>query len=304
MNSLDWDDLRIFLSVCRCRSISRAAVELGTTEATVSRRMTRLEQRLKLALFERRSSGMVLTDIGRDVLQHATAAEAALQRLPGQQAAADARPVRIATMEGFASLYLAERLLATAHAENLQLELLTTHSMLSVNLREADLAISFAQPQARNACVEEIGQYTLGLFARHDWPQRDAIHSREDLQELPFVSYIDSVVANATTLWLSELVDTPQISFRSNSLKVQLIAAEQGVGLIVAPHFAARHHPMLQELLPDSVHLRRSIWLSAHEDLRFVGPVAAAMAAIKQTVEADCAILSPNDYKSANCGRQ
>ncbi len=68
MNS---DDLECFARVANCGSISRAALELGSDQSTVSRQMLRLEASACSRLFHRSGRGVVLTDAGRTLLEHA-----------------------------------------------------------------------------------------------------------------------------------------------------------------------------------------------------------------------------------------
>jgi len=68
MNS---DDLECFTRVANCGSISRAALELGSDQSTVSRQMLRLEASACSRLFHRSGRGVVLTDAGRTLLEHA-----------------------------------------------------------------------------------------------------------------------------------------------------------------------------------------------------------------------------------------
>jgi DNA-binding transcriptional LysR family regulator len=68
MNS---DDLECFVRVAGCGSISRAAMELGSDQSTVSRHMTRLEAASQARLFHRSGRGVVLTDAGLALLEHA-----------------------------------------------------------------------------------------------------------------------------------------------------------------------------------------------------------------------------------------
>lgn len=68
MNS---DDLECFARVANCGSISRAALELGSDQSTVSRQMLRLEASTCSRLFHRSGRGVVLTDAGRTLLEHA-----------------------------------------------------------------------------------------------------------------------------------------------------------------------------------------------------------------------------------------
>ncbi|WP_226507266.1 LysR family transcriptional regulator [Pseudomonas sp. MWU16-30317] len=68
MNS---DDLMLFAQVAESRSISRAAVELGTDQSTVSRRIGALEAHLGVRLFHRSGRGVTLTERGYQLLAHA-----------------------------------------------------------------------------------------------------------------------------------------------------------------------------------------------------------------------------------------
>jgi len=58
---LNWDDLKILLAVARAGSLSRAAVQLGLGQSTVSRRLSGLEATLGTKLFKRSKTGLVLT---------------------------------------------------------------------------------------------------------------------------------------------------------------------------------------------------------------------------------------------------
>lgn len=76
MNS---DDLECFVRVANCGSISRAAMELGSDQSTVSRAMARLEASSEARLFHRSGRGVVLTDAGMALLEHARKVMAALE---------------------------------------------------------------------------------------------------------------------------------------------------------------------------------------------------------------------------------
>ncbi|MGD9741394.1 MAG: LysR substrate-binding domain-containing protein [Dongiaceae bacterium] len=57
-----------FEAACRHASFSKAAAELSLTQAAVSRQIRLLEQRLGIALFERRRHGVVVTAAGMEFL--------------------------------------------------------------------------------------------------------------------------------------------------------------------------------------------------------------------------------------------
>lgn len=65
------EDLRAFVVVAQHGSFSQAAADLCMAQSGLSKRVQRLEQRMGTSLFERRSSGVVLTQKGRTFLARA-----------------------------------------------------------------------------------------------------------------------------------------------------------------------------------------------------------------------------------------
>jgi LysR family transcriptional regulator, low CO2-responsive transcriptional regulator len=63
--------LRIFETVSRCGSISRAATELHLTQPAVSMQMKQLEEQIGLPVLEQVGKRMFLTEAGRELQRHA-----------------------------------------------------------------------------------------------------------------------------------------------------------------------------------------------------------------------------------------
>ncbi|HUX78497.1 MAG TPA: LysR family transcriptional regulator [Alphaproteobacteria bacterium] len=66
---LDWNKLKIFYYVAKHKNISSAAREINISQSSLSRHVIHLEQRLKLQLFERKSTGLLLTKQGEVLYQ-------------------------------------------------------------------------------------------------------------------------------------------------------------------------------------------------------------------------------------------
>jgi DNA-binding transcriptional LysR family regulator len=109
-NSLDWDDLKVFLHAARGGSLGSAAKRLRVDQSTISRRVAHLECTLGMALFERLPSGLRVNEAGERLLCHAERIESAVIAMREDAQCGGSRMagrVRLATMEGIASLYLA-----------------------------------------------------------------------------------------------------------------------------------------------------------------------------------------------------
>ncbi len=87
---MNWDDVRMFLAVARTGQILAASKRLGLNHATLSRRVTSLEETLKTRLLVRRPNGCELTAEGEIFL-------AAAERMETEMLAAQSQIGRIDT---------------------------------------------------------------------------------------------------------------------------------------------------------------------------------------------------------------
>ena len=65
-------DLRLLLAAARTGSFTAAAKEAGIGQSAVSHAIARLERSLGTRLFERRSTGVSLTDVGQRLADEGT----------------------------------------------------------------------------------------------------------------------------------------------------------------------------------------------------------------------------------------
>ena len=102
---MNWDDMRVFLTVARTGSLTSAGPILKMDPATVARRISRLEERLGTSLFLKSPQGYILTDVGIKMHEHAAQAESALNTAFDQSrtdASALSGQIRIGAPDGCA----------------------------------------------------------------------------------------------------------------------------------------------------------------------------------------------------------
>ncbi|MDO6721660.1 LysR family transcriptional regulator [Celeribacter halophilus] len=106
MDVFDARFLREFLVVAQDGSIRRAAERLNVVPSAISRKIIEAEARLGVALFERTSKGMTLTEAGelmREHARHVSDEQTYLLDQIGHFSESGSHTVRIATGEGFTS---------------------------------------------------------------------------------------------------------------------------------------------------------------------------------------------------------
>lgn len=288
----NWNDLRIFLEVGRSKTLAGAARRLQVDQSTISRRIAALEAALDIAVFERDHLGFRLTPKGSDLfdcVQEMEVGALALAESLGAKEHSPAGRVRVATMEGIATLYLAGEFahLRSRHPK-LQIELVTSANLVHVNRREADLFISFFPAEGRGLQSTLLGKFGLHLYAAPAYLKaRGTPQSITDLDQHDFVSYVDDLVQLNTVRWLFEAIPKPRIVFHSTSMLSQMFCAADGGGIVMLPAFARPERFGLASILREQIDVTREVWLTVHRDLQYAGRIKAASSFIVEILQRD-----------------
>lgn len=243
----DLEAWAIFAKVAETGSFARAATELGLSQATVSKAITRLEERTRTILFHRSSRRMSLTDSGSASLERAArilSEGEAVEAEATEQSQSLSGSIRLAGPMSFGISHLAPALpdFMTAYPDilldlNLDDELVDmVAGGFDVALRISTLADSSLL--ARRLCaVRLLLVGTPAYFARHGMPQ----HPRELVQHRA-LRYVHSRVGAAWRFKhalhgeFASVVPTPM---RVNNAEALAPALNAGLGLALQPEFLA-----------------------------------------------------------------
>jgi DNA-binding transcriptional LysR family regulator len=247
LETIDAKGLRHFMMVVRAGSIRGAAEQLNVAPSVVSRQIADLEHFLGLPLFERTGKGVLLTEAGELVLEHAKRViedhgllSEQLDNLRGMQRAR----VRIICGEGFVADFLHHGLrafLAIYPGIRHTLTLGSTEGIIdAVTNGDADIGIAYnplVDPRIRSLAIR---RQPLCLVAPTDSPllRRDDLKLADCLaQPMALLSPGHGVrqlvgrVASDVGMALTPVLETPSL----DALRQFVLA---GLGVTFLPRFA------------------------------------------------------------------
>ena len=286
---MNWDDARIFLAVARAGQLLGAAKRLELNHATVSRRISALEEALGAKLFRRHTGGSELTPAGERFLGIAERLEADI--IAARTEVADegdevAGTVRIGAPDGFGVAFLAPRLgaLAAEH-RGLTIQLVPVPRSFSLSRREADIAITTERPTEGRLVAVKLVDYSLGLYASRAYADANGLPSAPaELSAHRLVGYVPDLVASPSLDYAQEFSPDWSAAFAISSALGQVAAVRSGAGIGILHTFIARTH---DDLLPVPAvrPIRRAYWLVYHETVRPLRRVQAVVSFIGATVD-------------------
>lgn len=138
--------LAAMLAAARLGSFSAAAVELGITHGSVSRRVQVVESWLRTSIFVRHGRGVRLTPAGEHFSRQVEMALAKIAEVATDLRAARATPsrLRVSVLPSFARLWLMPQMAKLQRAlPEVTLQVMAEHRIANLDGSDADLAIRF-----------------------------------------------------------------------------------------------------------------------------------------------------------------
>lgn len=269
---MDWNRARAFCATAEAGSLSAAARQLGLTQPTLSRQIAALETDLGVALFDRIGKRLVLTPVGRALLDHARAmaqAADALALAAAGQAENPAGSVSISATEAVA-VHVLPDILARLRREAPQLTVtvVATDALSDLRRREADIAIRHVRPTEAELIGRHVGDLKAHLYAADSWIAAHGLPGTpEDLAEADILAFhpVERFIAHLGAQGVPVTAGQCRI-VSDNALALwELLARGLGIGVVLDA--AAARLPHITRILPQQPGIAVPLWLVAHRDL-------------------------------------
>ena len=283
MKSVNWDDLQFFAAVARAARLSVAAERLGSSPATVGRRMVALEQAIGRPLFVRRQTGYELTADGRVLYEKARAMEASAQSINDWLEAEGQRSVvRISAGTWAANFFAANFGKLWKPDDPFRIAFKTTEARLDIAHREVEIGIRNAQPDSPNLAARRTIEGAFAPFRARNRP--DAGHEE-------WVAIAPEDVATRSARWIHEQLGIA-IAAWANTPHTLRDMIRAGVGKGVLPCFVGDSDPLLERAGAPIAELAQTQFIVMHNDDRHRADVRAVINRIVALVTAHAALFA------------
>ena len=276
--TVDWSDLRVFLTLAREGSLTAAARRLEVSHPTVARRIKTLEESLGARLFDRLPDKFVLTTAGEGLLEDAAQMERAaesLQRRSARLGDTVHGTVRLSAGEAMAAFIAGRLPRLRRNLQCIEIELTASHMLANLSRREADLLIREQVPELASIVTRRLGRAAYAVYGRagmeHPRP------SREALRGLAWAGFDDDHNYMPGQSWVLELLEGARPALRVNNWLVLQQAVAAGAGIALLPCYLGDADPALRRLGAPLPEVIADQWLLVHRDLRDLPRVRAVM---------------------------
>ncbi|GER02260.1 LysR family transcriptional regulator [Iodidimonas gelatinilytica] len=264
--------MRAFLVTAEEGSLSAAARALNSSQPTLGRQVSALEDELGLALFERIGTKLTLTPGGLELIQHARAmcdaATRASLTASGQSQSLEGT-VCISVGEIFAGHVLPPIIEKLRMQEpGIEIEIVASNSSSDLRRREADIGFRALKPTQPDLIAKKVCDLTSRFYASSGYLEKIGYpQTMEDLCRADFIDFDDTGVYRKYLNDLGFNLTPRNFPVRAESHFLQWELAKSGVGIVTALEMIGDAEPAMERALSDFM-LVHSMWLVAHRELK------------------------------------
>lgn len=271
--NFDWNRVRAFLITAEEGSLTAAARALGTTQPTLGRQVSALEDELGTVLFDRVGSKLILTDNGKNLLEHVRVmGEAAghVSRLADGQSTEVQGKISISASEVYCAFLLPAVIEKLRRTEpGIDIEVVADNKPSDLSRREADIAIRNFRPVEEDLIARKIGDDLGYLYATPDYLA--SIGNPSDMSDYSKASFIGFADPEAIIEWLGNAgmpLTIKNFPITTESYLVHWEFVKQGLGIGIMPHAIGDAEPTVVRACEALAPFEFPVWLVSHRELR------------------------------------
>ena len=263
---MNWDDIRLFLTIAEEGSFRRAAQRLNLGHVTLSRRIESLEESLDVKIFNRHTTGLSLTEAGKEMLSTATPVADAFDDLKVRLYGRDQ------LLKGKVTLtlpdYLSTHIILPSLDKFQQLwpdvtiEIITDYKVLNLHSQEADIAIRSTNNPGEQLIGRHLGSMCQAAYASVEYLETTVKNSKPH----NWIRPIDSSTFRMEIFDRFSTTKTLTSNLILFDIDSQFKAAELGRGIAKLPCLVGDSSDSLVRISP--IYHSIELWLLCHKDLR------------------------------------
>jgi DNA-binding transcriptional LysR family regulator len=268
-HAFNWDDLKYFLAAARAGTLRGGADSIQANHTTLTRRLSIMEERVGARLFDRSKAGLVLTQLGEDLLPHAERVEDEMSAASRVIVGRDAQPagtVYVTMPHGLAMTSIMDDL--TTFSElypDIELNIYFTNDIADLSRREADVSLRVAYEVTDDVVGRKLVQMSQAAYCTKDYAARVKDNGGEGLN---FIGWHEPE-ADTTAKWVRKShYPMARLKHRVSELVPMITLAASGLGMAYLACNLGDRHPGLIRAPFQRPRPYRSLWLLLHRDLR------------------------------------
>ncbi|MEH0196343.1 LysR family transcriptional regulator [Caulobacter sp. CCNWLY153] len=284
ISKLSWDDLRIVRAIAETGALAAAAHMLGINGSTIARRLSRVEEVLGVALFDRRRTGYVATAQGEQIVALAGRMEldvVSVARRVSGHAQGHAGDLRITTSDSIL-LYFLTPMIASFQAQNpaIRVEVNVGNGAMNLARGEADIAIRATEAPPENLFGRKVATIAWAPYSAC----AGSIGGDRPIAERQWVSYGGRLSGLKAADLVGTRVPADSIAYRTDSVAGAAAAIAAGLGVGYLPCMLGDLSPDIERVGPIEPALSDDLWLLTHPDIRRSGRIYAFMSHCVETI--------------------
>jgi len=266
MENINWDDIRYCLAVITEGSVTAAAKKLEVNHATVSRRISGLEAVLGAPLFDRSTSGWLITPVGEAVINSAEQINEhvlGIQRTVQVDRQELSGKLRVTALDVCIQRILMPGLKAFSERyPDINIELIASENTFNLAGHEADIAFRTTNEPPPNVLGTKIAKFAYAIYGSKELYQR-YLQGEQGISGITWMGDGHTVPP-----WMQKTFSGMQVRYRVNSLSIAYDLVAQGFGFALLPCGLGDSDPTLRRIDSDYIEPGMDFWLLSHIDLR------------------------------------